>query len=287
MASWVSIDGVVTPGAQASVSVFDRGFLYGDSIYEVLRTVGGRPLFWEDHLARLRRSATFLHLPLTHDDQLTAETGAVLDRVEWGESYIRIIVTRGVGDLTLDPTHSGPPTRVVIVQPLPRVPEHYRREGCALCTFRTGRRDEGGLDPRAKSGNRLLAVLAQAQAHAAGAYEALTIDPLGRILEGATSTFFLVEGNVLRTPPLAVGILEGITRAKILNLARERGIPVREEDLHLDDLSRATEAFITSSVRGVVPAQRIDDRVFGSPGPVTRRLMVAYESFLTPGAPRA
>lgn len=281
MTTWVSIDGHVTPGAEARISVFDRGFLYGDSVYEVLRTIRRRPLFWGDHVERLRRSAALLHIHLDFtDDALRGELDATLARVAEGESYLRVIITRGTGSISLDPATAGSPTRVIIAQPLALPPRDLLEQGCALAVVPTGRCDEGGLDPRAKTGNRLLAVLAAARAHQVGAYEALHVDPLGRVLEGATSTFFLVRDGALLTPPLAVGILEGITRRKILELARDLGLDVQETSIHLGELAAAQEAFITSSTRGIVPVRRVDDRVFGPPGPVTRRLMAAYDALV-------
>jgi len=281
MSAWVSIDGQVLPGAEARISVFDRGFLFGDSIYEVLRTVRGRPVFWNEHIERMRSSARVLRLDADATlALLRADTDACLARAEAGERYIRLIVTRGVGDLALEPTDARAPGRVVIVKPLPAVPRLLLEEGCALTVFQTGRQDVGGVYPDAKSGNKLLAVLGQAQAQAAGAYEALRVDPLGRVLEGTRSTFFLVRGGVLLTPPLEVGILAGITRGKILGLARALDLPVREARIQIEELEASQEAFITSTSRGIVPVQRCDQAKIGPPGPMTRRLMRAYAELI-------
>lgn len=146
--------------------------------------------------------------------------------------------------------------------------------------MRTPRRDEGGLDPQAKSGSRLLAVMALAQAEQAGFYEALRVDPLDRVLEGGTSTFFMVCDGAVITPPLQVGILAGITRRHVLAMAAALGLPTAEASFSVDALADADEAFITSSVRGVMPVARIDDRRWPAPGPVTRRLMAAYQDEL-------
>jgi branched-chain amino acid aminotransferase len=281
MSTWVSIDGVVAPGAEARISVFDRGFLYGDSVYEVLRTVERRPLFWADHVARLWTSAALLefHLDFGPDD-LLAEVRAALGRVEDGESSIRVVVTRGTGPLSPDPALAASPTRVVIVQPLKLPDAGLVSGGCALTTFAIGGRGEGGVDPRVKSGSNVQGVLAAARAHAAGAYEALRIDAHGRVFEGASSTFFLVCDGALLTPPLGAGILEGITRRKVLRLATEAGIHCREAEVHLADFAHAQEAFITSSTRGIVPVRRVDDHAFGPPGPVTQRLLAAYAGLI-------
>ena len=269
MTSVVSIDGVVCDDPR--ISVFDRGFLFGDSVYEVLRTVGGAPLFWDEHADRLRRSAELIRLPLGVDtDTLRADTETALAASGEGERYIRVVVTRGVGGLGMELAELQS-CRVIIVAPLPpRLPR------CTLRTVATGRSDEGGVSPQAKSGNRLHSVLALADARRQGADEALLVDPLGRILEGASSTFFCVRDGGLLTPPLDVGILPGITRGKVMGL----GVPVEERSLTLDDLAAADEAFITSSVRGVVPVAAIDGRAFEPPGPVTARVLAGYERYL-------
>ena len=279
--AWASINGEILPGPLARVSIFDRGFLFGHSVYEVLRTIRGRPLFWDDHVRRLCRSAELNHLPLGDTvDELRREAEALLQKAGFNESYIRVIVSRGIGDVDIDPVTAGEPTRVIIVKPLPRVDPKLRRDGCALASFRTGRRDEGGIDPRAKTGSTMLAVLGQVHARKAGAYEALRIDPLGRVLECATSTFFMVSRGHLETPALAVGILEGITRRKVMEVARSLGMNVQERELQLSDLGRADEAFITSSVRGIVPVVRIDDLDLRAPRPVTGRLVAGYAALL-------
>jgi branched-chain amino acid aminotransferase len=236
-----------------------------------------RPLFWADHVARLWTSAALLefHLDFGPDDML-AEVRATLGRVEDGESSIRVVVTRGTGPLSPDPALAASPTRVVIVQPLKLPDAGLVSGGCALTTFAIGGRGEGGVDPRVKSGSNVQGVLAAARAHAAGAYEALRIDVHGRVFEGASSTFFLVCDGALLTPPLGAGILEGITRRKVLRLATEAGIHCREAEVHLADFAHAQEAFITSSTRGIVPVRCVDDHAFGPPGPVTQRLLGAY-----------
>lgn len=274
----VSIDGVVKDDPR--ISVFDRGFLFGDSVYEVLRTVNGRPLFWGEHADRLWRSAELVKLPLGVDrDTLRAETERTLAAAEGGEHYIRIVVTRGAGGLGLE-LGEMTPCRVIIVAPLPTGNEALRARGCVLRTVRTGRSDEGGVSPQAKSGNKLAAVLALDEVRRQGADEALLVDPLGRVLEGASSTFFCVVDGAVLTPSLDVGILPGITRAKVIELATRLGLTVREAAVHTSDLDAAEEAFITSSVRGLLPIRGLDDRTLEVTGPVTERLRTAYEAFL-------
>ncbi len=274
----MSIDGVVA--ADPRISVFDRGFLFGDSVYEVMRTVRGLPLFWEEHADRLWRSAELVKLPLGVDrETLRAETDRTLAAAEGDEHYIRIVVTRGAGGLGLELSEMTP-CRVIIVAPLPAGVESLRTSGCALRTVRTGRSDEGGVSPQAKSGNKLAAVLALDEVRRQGADEALLVDPLGRVLEGASSTFFCVVDGVVLTPSIEVGILPGITRAKVIELAAGLGLTVRETALHTRDLDAADEAFITSSVRGLVGVRGLDDRQLDGVGPVTQTLQAAYEGFL-------
>lgn len=272
----VNLNGQLMPGPEARISVFDRGFLFGDSVYEVLRTVSGRPLFWREHMARLVTSAGFLGLELgATPESLRQRVDQTLAAVPAAEKYLRLIITRGEGDLSLTGPH-GPPTCVIIARPLSLLAPAFFAEGCALATFRLPVLDAGGLDPRAKTGDKRLGVLAETAARAAGAYEGLRVTAEGRILEGASSTFFLVRDGAVLTPALGAGILAGITRAKVLEVAVALGLTVSERDLTLDTLADADEAFITSTIRGLVPVNRIDARVFGSPGPVTRRLIEAY-----------
>lgn len=272
----VNLNGRLVPGPEARISVFDRGFLFGDSVYEVLRTLQGRPLFWADHVARLQASAGYLGLdPGGSPELLRARVDETLAAVPSAEKYLRVIVTRGEGDLALTGPH-GPPTWVIIARPLTLLPDHVYAEGCALQTFRLPATDADGLDPRAKTGDKRLGVLAETAARQVGAYEGLRIAPDGRVLEGASSTFFWVRDGVLHTPPLGAGILAGITRAHVLRAAAESGMACAEGELPAAALPEVDEAFITSTVRGVVPVNRIDAHVYGPPGPVTRAVMAAY-----------
>lgn len=280
MSGWVSIDGQITAAAEARVSVFDRGFLFGDSVYEVLRTVDGTPLFWTEHMERLWRSAGFLHLPIgCSSETLREELDALLARSE-GEQLARIIVTRGSGSMGLDLADAGSPCRVIITKPLIAPDPALRQRGIALAIVASGRRGKGDLDPRAKCGSRLQAVMAVAEARRGGAHEALMVDPLGRILEGATSTFFLVKQGALCTPPLGAGILEGITRRHVLACAVGLGITVREVPLQLDDLDDADEVFITSSTRGLMPVRQVGEHLFSLPGALTDALAASYDASL-------
>lgn len=274
----VWIEGRIVDAAVAHVPVFDRGFLYGDSVYEVTRTYGGVPYALDEHLDRLEGSAQRLGMalpPRVEIDRATRETA----RAVGGEAYVRIVVTRGSGPISLDPGVADAPRLVVIGMPLKLPPEHLYTEGVSVAVVGAKRNAPGGLDPQVKSGNYLNSVLAVAEAHAKGAHEAIMCDSVGRIAEGSSFNLFLVRGRRLITPPLSVGILEGITRRHVILLARQHGLAVDEGYLWPVDLLRADEAFITSSVRGIMPIASADGHLIGNgkPGLITLRLRDLYE----------
>ncbi|MCA9543520.1 MAG: aminotransferase class IV, partial [Myxococcales bacterium] len=249
---WASVDGRVTPAEQAVVPALDRGFLFGDAVYEVFSTRRGRPLFWAEHLDRLRASGARTGLaPQAIDGAvLRAEVAALCAAVGADEAYVRLMVSRGVNpDLALDPREGLTPTRVLFARPLTPVDPALKAHGCVLSTTVVPRRDDG--QPVAKKSSRQGAIAERLAAHAAGAYEALRVDTLGRVLEGATSTFFAVRAGVLLTPPLGLGILDGITRRHVLAVARAASVPVAEAAIPAEALDELDEAFICSSTRGV------------------------------------
>ena len=294
---WIWIDGRPVPAAEARVPVLDRGFLYGDSVYEVTRTVGQKPLFYELHRARLASSAAGIGMTLPRQAEIdaavsdTIQAAAVADSapdstrppVEGGRDfYLRIIVTRGGGELDLDPAAADAPRLLVLVKPLTMPNPQLYREGASLATVSQRRNAPGHVPPEVKSGNYLSSVLALSAARRRGAYEALMLDLHGQLCEGASSNFFAVIGGRLCTPPRSAGILAGITRGVLLKLANGHSIPVSEEPLSLVDALAAEEAMITSSIRGVMPVTTIDKHPIGSgrPGPITRRLMHHYDKLI-------
>jgi branched-chain amino acid aminotransferase len=292
MPSLVNIDGVLLPPAEARVSVFDRGFLYGDSVYEVVRTYGGSPFELDAHLRRLDHSAERIGLGLAWDGRRTAaeiartlaaargEDPSDPDPAPWnlGERYVRIVMTRGAGEIGLDPALAVDPKAILIVRPLHGPPLAAYSGGVKACVVAVEHVSPRAVDPTAKTGNYLSHVLAVREARAAGAHEAFMLDRDGFVTEGTTSNVFIVSGGRLATPPLAAGILEGVTRGLVLGLAREAGLSAREEPLRPADLEAAGEVFITSTVREVLPVTRLGDRTVGSgrPGPVTARLHAAF-----------
>ncbi|WP_441289267.1 aminotransferase class IV [Sorangium sp. KYC3313] len=316
MTRLVSIDGVIHRPEEARVSVYDRGFLYGDSVFETIRTYGGEPFALEEHLARLERSAEriAIALPIPRDELgrevvalLRAATaagsaGATAGSASAGssaaplESTIRVMLTRGSGPLGLDPSLAGAPLRVILVEPLKPLPGGLYREGIAVVTIRTQR--AGDAAPGAKVSNYLESLLALREARAAGAHEALILDPSGHVVEGTTSNVFLVErrpaahegaedpGYMLITPPREAGILVGITRAHVMHVAGELGMPVCCEPVTMARLLAAEEVFITSSLREIVPVVRVDAHTIGAgvPGPKARALHAAFRRRVGAGA---
>jgi branched-chain amino acid aminotransferase len=279
--SLVLIDGRPMAPEAAKVSVFDRGFLYGDSVFETIRTYGGRPFALPRHLARLAKSAAsvFIDLPVSVE-QLGREVQSAIVGAGNPESYVRLTLTRGVGEtLGLDPGLSRHALRVVIVTPLKSpAPEMYR-DGVSVVSYRTERVTDNSPAAGAKVGNYLTAVLANREVRKAGAAEALIVDGRSRVVEGATSNVFVVEHDgTLVTPPEEDGILLGITRETVLSVAADLGIPVRFESLPLEHVKRAAEVFISSSIRELLPVVSIDREVVGSgaPGVVTMRLLSAF-----------
>jgi branched-chain amino acid aminotransferase len=282
----VHIDGAVRLPEDAKVSVFDRGFLYGDSVYETIGTSYGRLFAARDHLDRLDRSASRIGLSVPPREDIVRAIAETMAAAGNPESRVRVILTRGEGKLDLDPASATDSRLVVIVFPLgPPTPEMFEK-GVAVAIVSVTRNSPSAIDPAVKSGNYLNNVLALGEARRrSGAYEAILCAGDGSIAEGSTSNVFAVVGGEVRTPPAAVGILDGITRAKVLDLARSAGIPLVERRLQPDELRGADEAFLTSATRGVLPIATIDERPVGSgkPGPVTRTLMALYDELARRG----
>jgi branched-chain amino acid aminotransferase len=282
MAVKVFINGTLFDESQAAISVFDRGFLYGDSVYEVTRTMAQKPVELDEHLARLERSADALALGLPPRKELAAAIFETLAAAKNPESYIRIVVTRGGGEVGLDIALADRPNVIVIVKPLALPSAADYRDGVKLALVGVERNRKRAIDPGVKSGNYLNNILALMEAKRAGAYEAIMCDSSGRVAEGSTSNVFCVKNGELLTPALSIGLLAGITRERVLSLAREAKIVVKEPALVPDDLLAADEVFITSSIRGILPARQIDDHDMPRPipGKVTGDLMARYQAFL-------
>ena len=284
MPTMVNVDGRLAGERDAVVSVFDHGFLFGEGVYEVMRTYRQRPFLFEPHMRRLRASADRIALPLpTSDTEIRDRISATIAAAHLpAEAYIRLLVTRGVGEIGYDPASCPTPTVVIIVKPhLELAPEAYR-DGVTIALVSVVRNHPESVSPLIKSNNLLNNALAWQEAHRRGAAEALMKNHRGEIAECAMSNIFVVTGGVLRTPPTTAGLLAGVTRAYVLDLAGKVGIRALEETLREDDIASAEEMFFTSTTREIVPVVRVDDRVIGAgkPGPVTQRLRAAFAEAL-------
>jgi branched-chain amino acid aminotransferase len=283
MSIFASVDGTIVPGAEARVSVLDNGFAFGDSVYETLRTIDGRPLRLAAHLVRLRQSAERIGIALPLPDaELTARLRALLDRAGHPDSFVRMIVTRGVGDISYNFDRVKGPTVVMVVKPFEAYPEKHYTQGVRLAVVSVRRNHRLALDPAIKSSNVLNSILAIREAQANGAFEAILLNLDGEVAEGAGSNIFVVRAGRVITPPLSAGILSGVTREIVLELAAEGGFEVREETLSVADLMSADEVFITSSLKDVMPARTIDGQTIGAgrPGPVTQKIAEAFRTAL-------
>ena len=280
MAATVSVNGRITGERDAVISVFDHGFLYGEGVYETLRTYGRKPFLYDRHLRRLRRSADLIALPIPFSDaDLDVHIRATMAAADFrGEAYIRILVTRGIGDLTYDPAATPQPSVVIIVKPQVDPPPEVYRDGVTVVLVDIVRNHPSSVNPMIKSNNLMNSALAMQEALRRGGYEAVMRNFRGELTECAVANLFVVRGGVVLTPPLNAGLLPGITREYVLELGRQEGIDVREATLRDEDLFGADEAFLTGTTREIVPIVRVNDRAVsaGAPGPVTRRLLDAF-----------
>jgi branched-chain amino acid aminotransferase len=280
MSAIVNVNGRLFDKEHAVISVFDHGFLYGEGIYETLRTYSGRPFLIERHLRRLRKSASMVSLdvPLT-DAQLEVRFDETVRAADLGvdgrEAYIRLLVTRGVGDLSYDPAATPDPSFVVIVKEQIDPPVEAYRDGVMVTLSSIVRNHPGSVNPLIKSNNLLNNALAMQEAVRRGAFEAVMRNYRGELAECTTANFFIVKNGTALTPPLDAGLLAGITREFVFELGAELKIPVREQVLKDGDLFSADEIFLTSTTREIVPIVRVDDHAVGSgkPGPVTLALL--------------
>ncbi len=279
----VLMNGKPVAPAAATVSVFDRGFLYGDSVYEVIRTYDGVPFEVHAHLERLDGSATRIGMRLpVSQAALTEEVAAAVALADLPEAYIRIVVTRGSGEIGLDPSLAVDPVRLMIVKPLTPPGSEAYTDGVRISVPAVRRNHKLALDPAAKTGNYLNSILALAEARRRGAYEAVILDHRGLVTEGSTSNVFAVLGDRLLTPPLDTGLLAGITRGVVLKIAPQAGLRPLEVPLAVDTLLGADEVMLTSTSREVLPVVEVDDEPIGAgtPGPAYRRLRAAFAEYV-------
>jgi branched-chain amino acid aminotransferase len=273
----ISVNGIITSDADARIPVLDHGFLFGDSVYETLRTHHYKPFLFTRHFVRMERSARSIELTLPWTGkEIFSEVQRVVDAAgRSNESRIRVTVTRGVGEVGPDPSTCKSPNVIVIVTPLAELRESVFESGVTV-VISSYQRTSHLAD--AKTGNLIRTVLAQREARMSGAFEAILLTPEGWLSDGITSNVYLVQSGKVYTPSREACSLEGITRGVVLDLARLEGLEVIEGLLQSRDIEQADEMFLTSTTREVVPIVRVGDRIIadGKPGPITRKLRAAY-----------
>ena len=277
----VYVDGKFYDQAQAKVSVFDHGLLYGDGVFEGIRAYNGRVFKLREHVDRLYASAKaiLLTVPLSP----TAMTRAVVQTCRRNgirDGYVRLVVTRGVGTLGLNPNRCKRGSIIIIAGKIQLYPEAYYRNGMEIITVPTTRNLHSALNPAIKSLNYLNNILAKIEANNAGVEEAIMLNAEGFVAECTGDNLFIMKNGELLTPPLAAGALYGITRSVVMELAREEGCGVGEPNLTRYDLFNADECFLTGTGAEIVPVVKIDGRVIGrgKPGRLTRKLVAKYHA---------
>jgi branched-chain amino acid aminotransferase len=275
----IYVDGKLFPKDQATISVFDHGFLYGDGVFEGIRVYDGNVFRLQAHIRRLYESAKTiaLKIPMPFEAMIDTvlETVAANDK---RDAYIRLVVSRGAGDLGIDPNKCKKPTVVIIVGAIELYPDEYYQKGIRLITSSIPRIPTQCLDPRIKSLNYLNNIMAKLEARHAGCPEALMLNYVGRVAECTADNIFIVREGALFTPDLMQGALGGITRAAVLDIARAAGIPGHETALGIHDLYNADECFLTGTGAEVVPVVDIDGRTIGTgePGVMTRDVLARF-----------
>lgn len=283
MTQQIYINGEYFSKDDAKISVYDHGLLYGDGIFEGMRIYGGKVFRLREHLVRLWESAAAISLSIPLDiDRLTDDVNEAVRLNGLEEGYIRLIVTRGAGALGLDPFRCSDPQIIIIVDKITLYPPELYENGLELVTASTIRNHPAALSPRIKSLNYLNNVLAKMEGLKAGCKEALMLNHQGLVAECTGDNVFIVKANRLITPPKEAGILEGITRNAVLELAKEAGIETAEEPLTRHDLFVADECFLTGSAAEVIPVVVLDGRSIGdgTPGPVTKQLNDAFRELV-------
>ena len=277
MPTCVNINGTILAPDQAMISVFDHGFLFGDSVYEAFRTYGRKPFLFKRHHDRLEISArgTYLELPWTLE-HTRAEVLRTLEAANNpGDSKVRLIVTRGTGDVNASPESCVDPKLIIIVEPLPDFPAKMYSEGVEMTVSSVTR---GGMVAAYKTGNLIHQVLASREARERGAYDAILLTTDGFMSDGIGCNVYMVQGSTIKTPGSEAAIIEGITKAAVVLIARDLGLELQQGLFKPDEIYRSDEMFFTSSYREVVPVVRVDGKPIGNgkPGPWTTKILAAY-----------
>lgn len=276
----IYISGEYFDKANAKISVFDHGFLYGDGIFEGMRAYGGKVFRLREHMQRLWESAKsiMLDIPMSMEamEQATAETLKVNDLTD---AYIRLVVTRGMGTLGLDAHLCRDPRVIIIADKLALYPSEFYEQGLEIVTASTVRMNSGMLSPQVKSLNYLNNIMAKIEGHMVGCVEVLLLNSKGEVAECSGDNIFIWKRGVLHTPPPDAGILEGITRQVVMELAEQIGVKVKEAPMTRHDIYTADECFLTGSAAELIPVVKLDGRSIGSgkPGEMTRTLLKHFQ----------
>lgn len=279
----IYIDGEYFEKSEAKISVFDHGLLYGDGVFEGIRVYANRVFKLDEHLERLYESAKAIDLKIPLPvEKLKEDVLKTVHLNEMADSYIRLIVTRGMGNLGLNPYTCRSPSIIIIVDKIALYPPELYEKGLALITVATQRNLPEAINPRIKSLNYLNNILAKIEAINAGVEEAIMLNSFGLVSECAGDNIFAVRKGVLITPSISMGVLEGITRNVVINMARERGIEVKPIVMTRHDLFIADEVFLTGSAAEIVPVVKVDGRVIGDgkPGRLTRSFIKEYHELV-------
>jgi branched-chain amino acid aminotransferase len=283
MTQVIYLNGEYVAKENATVSVYDHGFLYGDGIFEGIRIYDGNIFKCREHLKRLYDSAKsiMLDIPLTFDEMqnVLVET---IRRNELRDGYIRLIVSRGPGDLGLDPRRSPRANVIIIVEKLSIYPEEAYVNGLRTVSVSTRRNVPDALNPKIKSLNYLNNILVKIQANLAGVGEAIMLNSQGYVAEGSSDNIFIIKNGVVFTPPAYVGALEGITRAAIMEICKRTGVPLKEEPFTLHDVYVADEVFFTGTAAEVIAVREVDGRTIGEgkAGPITTQLLKEFRQIV-------
>lgn len=288
----VWLDGQIVPIGQANISVMDHGVLYGDGVFEGIRSYNGKVLKLQTHLDRFFESAKAIRLDLPYSaEELIAAIRATLDANGRSDAYIRLAATRGVGTMGLNPFLSPTPSVFIVTCDLKMYPQELYDQGMRVITSSVIRNHPAALSPRIKSNNYLNNILAKIEAIDAGCLEAVMLNTQGNVAECTGDNIFIAKQGQLITPPLHAGILEGITRNIVIDLAKQHGLTVDETDITKHDLYTADEMFLTGTGAEVIAVTEIDNRKIGygetegKPGPMTLKLNKAFRDMLASGAP--
>jgi len=275
----VYLDGKYVDSSDAKVSVFDHGLLYGDGVFEGIRIYGGNVYRLDEHLERLEYSAKALMLamPLPRAE-MAAAVCETCRQNKLTDGYIRLVITRGAGDLGLAPWLCEKPTVFIIASKISLYPQEYYDNGLSIVTVPTRRISPDMLPPTVKSLNYLNNILAKIEARQAGALEAIMLNTQGLVAECTADNIFAIHKGEILTPAASAGALKGITRGTVFDIARELGIPMREADLTRYDIWCADECFLTGTGAEVIPVVKLDGRVIGNgkPGPITGRVLTSF-----------